>query len=61
MSIPGISPWSDGDAELCDMSIPGIADDVGLDASRITQMTALATARATAAMTMRRVRVMLVM
>jgi hypothetical protein len=61
MSIPAISPWSAvaGAGELADMSIPGIADDIGLEASMITPNTALAAARTTVAITMRRVTLML--
>jgi hypothetical protein len=61
ISIPGISPWSAGAGALPDISIPDMAEDVGLDVSMITPKTALATASTTTGMTVRRVRVQLVM
>jgi hypothetical protein len=63
MSMPAISSWLAGaDAgELPDIFIPAIVEDIGLDVSMITPKTALATARRTAGMRVRRVRVQLVM
>jgi len=64
ISIPGMFPGAGvGVAALCgisaaDMSIPGIAEDPDVDA-RASTPTALAVARTTAEITMRRVRVIL--
>jgi hypothetical protein len=63
MSIPGISPCAAGEGagEVTDMSIPAMTDDLGLVAIRIAPQTALATARITVKITIRRVPVLLVM
>jgi hypothetical protein len=53
MSIPGMFAGMVGAGVLPDMSIPAMANDVGLDITIITPKTALATARTRAEVAMR--------
>jgi len=60
MSIPGMLASMVGVGVLPEVSIPGMADDVVLDATIKTPVRAPAAARPRTGVTMRRLRVMLV-